>query len=207
MNSTFERAKIVGFCTAAACFYGVVHDQITARICLEYFTFLHPPILESNSPTLIGLIWGILGTIGVGLVLGCVLAWVLCPAACNVVDVAAMWPRLRRGIAWLLVVMALCSLCAGLAGHWLVQSQILALPSQWAEEISMERHARLMAVWFAHGASYLVGAVGALWLIFWLARHTRGSRPVALLPQGGWAWARLLGVSIMSAGLLLWRYW
>ena len=35
--------------------YGVVHDQITARICVEYFTIGHPPVFATDDPTLLGL--------------------------------------------------------------------------------------------------------------------------------------------------------
>jgi len=32
--------------------YGVVHDQITARICVEYFTVGHAPVFDTVDPTL-----------------------------------------------------------------------------------------------------------------------------------------------------------
>ena len=37
----------------AAIFYGVVHDQITARICVEYFTIGHARLIDSDSPTVL----------------------------------------------------------------------------------------------------------------------------------------------------------
>ena len=30
--------------------YGIVHDQITARICVEYFTIGHPPVFDTDDP-------------------------------------------------------------------------------------------------------------------------------------------------------------
>jgi hypothetical protein len=33
-----EAFKIAITCIAAAILYGIIHDQITARICVEYFT-------------------------------------------------------------------------------------------------------------------------------------------------------------------------
>jgi hypothetical protein len=38
-------------CIFAAVLYGVLHDQITARVCLEYFTVFHPPVFATQSPT------------------------------------------------------------------------------------------------------------------------------------------------------------
>jgi hypothetical protein len=36
-----EALKIAFTCVIAAVIYGIVHDQFTARICLEYFTVFH----------------------------------------------------------------------------------------------------------------------------------------------------------------------
>jgi hypothetical protein len=58
----------------AAVGYGVIHDQVTARICIEYFTVAHPPIFPATSPTILGLCWGIAAAAPVGLVLGILLA-------------------------------------------------------------------------------------------------------------------------------------
>jgi len=65
-----QRLAIVGLCIAAAIGYGIGHDQITARVCVEYFTIGHPPIFSTDSPRLLGLGWGIMATGWVGLVLG-----------------------------------------------------------------------------------------------------------------------------------------
>src|ERR1700752_554669 len=69
-----QSVKIVFFCMLAAVGYGIVHDQFTARVCVEYFTIGHPPIVNTDSPTLLGLGWGVLATWWVGLFLGIPLA-------------------------------------------------------------------------------------------------------------------------------------
>jgi hypothetical protein len=71
-----REAKIVLLSTVAAVAYGIVHDQITARLCVEYFTIAHPPLFHTTSPTILGLCWGTAATFGVGLLLGVVLALV-----------------------------------------------------------------------------------------------------------------------------------
>lgn len=66
-----ESFYIVAVSTVSAIIYGVLHDQITARICLEYYmTGNHPRLISSNSPTLHGLVWGVIATWWVGLGLG-----------------------------------------------------------------------------------------------------------------------------------------
>src|SRR5262245_58028888 len=58
----------------AAVLYGILHDQVTARVCVEYFTIGHPPYFNTDSPTLLALGWGFLATWWVGLPLGILLA-------------------------------------------------------------------------------------------------------------------------------------
>src|SRR5262245_61211379 len=65
---------IIGFCIGPAVFYGVVHDQVTARVCVEYFTIGHALIFPTKSPTLLGLGWGVIATWWAGLLLGIPLA-------------------------------------------------------------------------------------------------------------------------------------
>jgi hypothetical protein len=61
-----EALKIAVTCVIAAVLYGIVPDQFTARICIEYFTIFHPPIFHTQSPTLLGIGWGIVATWWVG---------------------------------------------------------------------------------------------------------------------------------------------
>src|SRR5262249_21340667 len=65
---------IVALCVLFAVAYGIVHDQITARVCVEYFTIGHPPVFGTDNPTLLGLGWGALATWWVGVMLGVSLA-------------------------------------------------------------------------------------------------------------------------------------
>jgi hypothetical protein len=53
-----EWVKIVAYTILAAILYGIVHDQVTARICVEYFTIFHPPVFGTDSPTLLVFGWG-----------------------------------------------------------------------------------------------------------------------------------------------------
>ncbi len=65
---------IVLLCVGAAIGYGILHDEVTARICVEYFTVGHPDLFGTDSPTLLGIGWGIVATWWAGLLLGIPLA-------------------------------------------------------------------------------------------------------------------------------------
>lgn len=153
-----EFLKIFGFCVGAAIIYGIIHDQFTAHICVEYFSIAHPTILPLKSPALLAIQWGILATWWVGAALG------LCLASS-----ARLGPRLQKPAAQLvkpvislLLGMALASLVAGIVGYSLAVTHKIALTGflEWA--IPRTKHARFMADWWAHSAAYLVGIVGGL---------------------------------------------
>jgi len=110
-----EFLRIVGLGLGAAIAYGILHDQITARICVEYFTVGHPPLISSTSPTLLALAWGVVATWWVGLPLGLALAVAARAGRRPKTNAAAVAPRVIK----LLVVMASCGFVAGLAGFLL----------------------------------------------------------------------------------------
>src|SRR5215472_606893 len=65
-----QSLAIIFLAVAAAVGYGIIHDQITARICVEYFTIGHPRLINSDSPTVLAIFWGVVATWWVGLPLG-----------------------------------------------------------------------------------------------------------------------------------------
>lgn len=90
---TLECAKIAGGATALAVGYGIVNNQITVRICADYFTKGHlekqvdtmftkkkitlatrDKLLNNDNPTFIGCWWGFAATWWVGLPLGVIAA-------------------------------------------------------------------------------------------------------------------------------------
>ena len=107
---------IVFQCIGAAMLYGIVHDQITARVCLEYFSVWHPPILphwlNPQSPTDQALFWGVAATWWMGLFIGVPLSIVA-----RVGSKPPLSARdLRRPTGLLLITMAVCALLAGIIG-------------------------------------------------------------------------------------------
>ena len=67
--------SIVCLCIGTAVVYGVCHDQITARVCIEYFSVFHstdvlPPGMNPRNPTQQGFFWGVFATWWMGLLIG-----------------------------------------------------------------------------------------------------------------------------------------
>src|SRR5947209_4895113 len=105
---------IVGMCVLASISFGVVHDQVTARVCVEYFTIGHPPVFDTDDPTLLGLGWGVIATWWVGALLGVLLA----RAARSGKPPRRTIRSLVRPVVLLMLGTGVCALCAGLVGGY-----------------------------------------------------------------------------------------
>jgi len=171
-----QSVAIVVLCVASAVAYGVLHDQVTARVCVEYFTVGHPPVFATESPTWLGIGWGIIATWWVGLLLGVPLA---------VAARAGRRPRrdvrsLVRPVVTLLLVMGGCALVAGVVGFVLGERGAVWLVEPMASLVPRARHARFLADLWAHSASYFVGFVGGVVVIVrvWRSRGRLGTAEV-----------------------------
>lgn len=169
-----EFLSILGLSVLAAVAYGLVHDQVTARVCVEYFSVAHPPMfgyVRTDDPTLLALYWGVVATWWMGLLLGIPLA--------IAARAGKRPPRsarsLVRPVLVLLAIMALTALAAGIAGWLLARNGNVILVGRLAEEIPPGRHARFLADLWAHWASYLVGFFGGLVLVVLVRRSRRPS--------------------------------
>src|SRR3954451_6894939 len=136
-----QSIAIMLMCVRAAVAYGIAHDQVTARVCVEYFTVGHPPVFGTDDPTLLGIGWGIFATGGVGVLPGIPLA---------VVARAGSRPRpsvgsLVRPVGWLLLAMAACALVAGITGWLLARSGAVFLVGPIAHKLPAERHVPFLA--------------------------------------------------------------
>lgn len=153
-----QPALIVLLCAAAAIAYGVVHDQITVRVCVEYFTIGHPPVFPTDDPTLLGLGWGIIATWWVGLILGLF--------AAVAARAGRRPPRSARSlvkpVAMLMVVSGVAAAVAGVMGYVLADLKWVFLLEPLASEVPREKHSRFLADLWAHNASYAVGAIGGI---------------------------------------------
>ena len=160
-DGRFEAVRIILFATLAAVVYGILHDLITAHLCVEYFTVAHPPVFPTSSPILLGLGWGIIATWWVGLILGVLLATAARLGARPKLGFSA----LRRPILLLMLASAVAAFLAGLIGAALASSGLAPLPADLGFPIPADRHVAFFAVSLAHAASYLAGGVGGLVVI------------------------------------------
>jgi hypothetical protein len=150
--------RVVLLCMGSAIGYGLVHDQITIRVCPEYFTIGHDPIFPEAPLTVIALLWGVIATWWMGLFLGVALA-VAARAGRAPKRTAA---ELRRPIRKLLLTMAGAALLAGIGGYLAAKLGWVWLVEPYASEVPANRHVGFLADLWAHSASYAVGFWGGV---------------------------------------------
>ncbi len=192
-----QKTKIILLSVGTAMAYGIIHDQITARLCIEYFTLAHPPLFPVSSPTLLALCWGVTATFGIGAVLGFLLAQASQSPGLPAMSV----PSLYGPLLVLVAVTAVAATIAGYVGFVLSQHSVVLLPEllpdAWVGLLPRSQQDRFMAVWFAHGASYLFGLVGGAVLIFRIWNRRQKPRLFALYPRSRMAIIRAVLVFAM----------
>ena len=149
---------------ASAMVYGVLHDQVTARVCVEYFTIGHPPIFSTEDPTNLAFGWGIFASWWVGLLLGIPFAF-----ACRLGSfprISARW--IVRPVVSLLLTMGIGSLLAGTIGYWTAEAGGVWLLEPLRSRVPVEKHAFFLADLWAHLAAYGFGIVGGIGLCGWV---------------------------------------
>jgi len=156
-----ESGKIILLAIGGAIAYGIVHDQITIRVCPEYFTVAHPHIFNTDSLTLIALGWGIVATWWAGLAAGILFAL----AARIGLPQKLTWRRFVPPAVVLSIVMGACATLAGFIGHWLSSTGQIPSVQAWGLMLPVEKQPAFMADLFAHSISYLVGGVGSVTIV------------------------------------------
>ncbi|MCC7495106.1 MAG: hypothetical protein IT204_22350 [Fimbriimonadaceae bacterium] len=158
LDELAERCRILATCVVAAVVYGVLHDLVTAHVCVEYFSRFHPPVIASESPVALALVWGVLATwwVGAGLAVPLVAAARL--------GAAPRWTarQLRPLLGALLLSCAAAAALAGVAGGGWARATAWQPLAAWRSWLPRGAEARFFGVLVAHNISYLMGFSGGL---------------------------------------------
>jgi hypothetical protein len=163
-GAVMEALKIIVLCIVSAMLYGISHDQVTARVCVEYFTIGHPPVFHTESPTLLAFGWGMMATWWAGLILGI-------PAA--LVCRLGSWPKygmvcLLRAVWGLMIVTGCAALLAGIAGYFVASGGGVWLVKPLASRVPQSKHIAFLADLWAHLAAYGMGFLGGITICGWI---------------------------------------
>ncbi len=150
--------QIILLCLVVTIVFGITHNQVSARVSLEYFTIGHIKLIESTSPTLMGIAWGIHPNWWVGLSMGLLFA---------IVGRVGKWPKRNfrffiKPLLLLFVISGTASAVAGILGYRLTGSGALCLSEPLYTTIPMSGHAAYISALWMHTASYTIATMGAL---------------------------------------------
>ena len=169
---------IVAETTLAAITYGITHDQITSRVCFEYFfTGSHYPIVDSESPTLHALIWGVIATWWVGFGLGI-------PTA--IFAQAGYWPVITASelLPFIYLHLKLTAFAATIVGFssWVYMKASGYIPTEFIPNLltgngylldTIEKKQNWLSVALTHDTSYFFGFLNSvlMWSLIMYERY------------------------------------
>jgi hypothetical protein len=158
------RWAIVLMSVVAGIVFGVLHDQLTARLCLEYFTIGHatPESVIRQGATVIATYWGLRAGGSAGLILGLGIALV-CVAGARP---AVTWRRLLVPMLLLLILCGLSSAVGGGMAYWATGQGQLRFATEMDLAPAAER-GFLICLWM-HTGAYAGAALGTLTLASWV---------------------------------------
>lgn len=150
-----EALRILLLVVVASILYGILHDLVTAHLCVEYFSIGHAKVIESESPIALALVWGVLATWWMGLIAGLLL--VLGARQGKAPKRTAR--ELLRPVLICLAIMGAGALVAGIIGRIAAESGTVYLVGSIAERLPKDKHIAYLGNLWAHLASYGLGAL------------------------------------------------
>lgn len=167
MGKLKSAARIVLECTLLSCVAGIAMDMVTAHVAVEYFTIHHPKVVESTSPIVMALVWGIGASWWFGAICGGVLA-VVNQRRSFPLSVAAVRSRM----------IAACAVLWAVLMSILASVYVLLGLAPLKRTPTFDHDRRLMAVAVTHMTEYVLGAVALVVVasLVWRAKAS-GERP------------------------------
>ncbi len=157
-RSIMASLQIVLLSILAAVLYGIIHDQFTARLAIEYFTVGHVRLFDHDDPTVHALAWGVIATWWVGVGLGLLLAFAARLGKQNKLTPRQVLPY----IFGVMGVSGAIALLVGIVVYFRAEAGAVTLSPRWQQLVSPDQQRGFLIASYVHLTSYLMGAVGAL---------------------------------------------
>ncbi len=143
-----------------SCALGIAVDLVTANVAVEYFTVHHPHVVDSESPWVMALVWGVGASWWFGLVAGALMWWM---------NSRRVDPLPRRRVVRMVgrAMVLLWLVMMGIVGG--VYAIAGTIPAD-DRRPTFESDRRLMAVAMSHAAEYVLGGILTVVLMARIAR-------------------------------------
>lgn len=159
--------------TLLSCALGIAVDLVTANVSVEYFTVHHPKVVDSQSPWVMALVWGIGASWWAGSILG--------------IFLAIVHQRLRFRLKPKRVLRMVTIACIAI---WVTMMVILlgvygvgGLVPELSRRPTFEQDRRLMAVALAHLGEYAFAVIAMILVAIRMAALSRKAvqKPTSVL--------------------------
>jgi hypothetical protein len=144
--------------------YGILQDQVSVRLCPEYFTVFHPQIEGLTDPTLLGIAWGFLASWWGGALFGYFLGLVATSGDKPPVPTR----RLVAPMLLTLVAVAVGTAVTGVTVDRHLEQFGVSFPEH--PSVSPEAVRWAFVVGCYHFVTYALSVVGSVTCCIWLAR-------------------------------------
>lgn len=160
---TLRAIRFIAVVVVFSCVLGVALDLVTAHVWIDYFTVHHPKVVESTSPVVMAIVWGIGASWWFGAIAGCVLWWFNRGRAHPTPDGTLIrWTACAMVALWAAMVGILGTLYA-----------LIGLLPAHARRPTFDTDRRAMAVALTHQTEYVLGAIALVVLMVLVARRSR----------------------------------
>jgi len=143
-----------------ACGLGIALDMVTAHIAVEYFTYYHVKVVDSDSPVVMALVWGIYAAYWFGIIAGIILV-IANEARISPLPATTVRRYIFRGCLAIWTTMMVI-----LAATYLTYGPLNPGPHH-----DYEAEHRLASVATTHSIEYVLGAVVTLIAAYLVWRH------------------------------------
>lgn len=145
------------------CLFGIALDLVTAHVWVDYFTVHHPKVVESKSPIVMAIVWGVSASWWFGAIAAAILWWFNRRRPHPVPDATLLrWLVYALVALWVAMMTILGSIYA-----------LIGLLPMTARRPTFDIDRRAMSVALTHQTEYVLGAVVLVVLMILVARWSR----------------------------------
>jgi hypothetical protein len=163
----YTRFRFASLGLIAVVIYAVIQDQVSVRLCPEYFTLFHNSIPGLKDPTLLGATWGFLASWWGGVMMG---------YSAGLCATLGKRPQLapREIILPLIVLMLGITTVVAISGFsvWRHSEMFgVRIDPGLSMMLPPERHQPLLVVACYHFVAYATSVIGGIVLCVWISRE------------------------------------
>lgn len=156
------------------CLFGIALDLVTAHVWVDYFAVHHPKVVESRSPVVMAIVWGVGASWWFGAIAAAILWW-FNRRRPNPLPASTLIRWVVRALAVLWVVM--------IAILGIIYTLIGLMPIE-TRRPTFDLDRRAMSVALTHQTEYVLGVLVLAVLLIIVARRSRAAvKPAADPPR------------------------